>query len=186
VITRKAFNERLSRTLEEALADIDADRGRIFTSQAHKGNLKSGATIKLLCAAVGERLDTAATKLLGDLEQPMRKRDRQAAWEAVENGLLQISLGAEPKLRLDLISDQPSALTAARKILWEQRKKLSARLSDHKAGFDIGISRDPHGSSMLAGLERFAETNKALIALTAYFAGILTTLAVQAIERTFG
>lgn len=186
MITRKAFSERLSRTLEEVLANIDADRGRIFTSQAHKGHLKSGMTIKLLCAAVEDRLDPAATRILADLEQPMRRKDREAGWDAAKTGLLQISLGAESLLRLELISDQPSALTAARKILSDQRDKLSARLSDHKAGFDVGIARDPHANALLGGLERFAEANKALVAGVAFIAGMVSTLLVQTIERIFG
>lgn len=186
MITRKAFNARLSRTLEDVLADVEADRGRIFTSQAHKGHLKSGGTIKLLCGAAGERLDAAATKLLHDLEQPMSKKDREAAWQAVEAGLIQVSLGVEPRLRLDLISDRPSVLSAARNLLSEHRKKLRGRLADHRAGFDTGIARDPHRNAMLGRLERFAEANKALVAILAYLAGIISTLLVQAVERLAG
>ena len=187
-VTRKAFNARLDRLRAEAETAIEGHRRRILAEQAFKQSIKSGNTIRLLAASVGEELDHLAELLLADLERPMTRKDRAAAWTASITAIKQLGLGASTAIRFDLVSDQPSVIAAGRSLISEAQDKAVAKMTDHRAGYDVStVKRDTHSGAWFAGLERWAEKNKALVALFYYVAGVASgvglILARQAFEK---
>lgn len=187
-VTLKAFNARLDRLKEEAETAIEGHRRRILAEQAFKQSLKSGHTIKLLAASVGDELDGLAELLLADLEKPMTRKDRAAAWTASITAIKQLGLGASTAIRFDLVSDQPSAIAAGQSRIAKAQNKAVAKMTDHRAGFDVStVKRDTHSGAWFAGLERWAEKNKALVAMFYYLAGVASGVGLilvrQALEK---
>jgi len=126
--------------------------------------------------------------LLADLEKPMTRRDERAAWDRSITAIKQLGLGASTALRFDLVSDQPSVIAAGRSLVADAQDKAVAKMADHRAGFDVSnVKRDGHAGAWFAGLERWAEQNKALVAALYYIAGVVSGVGLilvgQALEK---
>jgi len=135
---------------------------------------------------VGGELDRLAGLLLADLEKPMTRKDRTAAWTASITAIKQLGLGASTAIRFDLVSDQPSVIAAGRALIAEAQDKAVAKMTDHRAGFDVStVKRDTHSGAWFAGFERWADKNKALVAGLYYLAGVASGVGLILIQQAF-